>query len=250
LIVEDNEELRRFIGESLSNRYRVTGAISGKEGVEKALEEIPDLVISDVMMPGMDGMELCSRLKTDERTSHIPVILLTAKATSRDKIEGLEQGADDYIFKPFDMNELRVRVRNLLTQREKLKEKYAGMVGLDWSRVTVTTLEEKFLKKVFDLITENLHDSDFNANELQELMAMSRANLFRKLKALTGETPSGLIRSLRLKTAAVMLEKGSGSITRIALETGFSNSSIFAHSFKKEYGLTPREYRNQKKSEG
>lgn len=248
LIVEDNEELRKFIHESLSDRYRVTEAGSGAEGVELALEGIPDLVISDVMMPGMDGMELCNRLKADERTSHIPVILLTARATSRDRIEGLEQGADDYISKPFDMNELKVRVRNLLIQREKLKEKYAGMVGLDWSHVAVTTLEEKFLKKVFAVITGHMHDSDFNVRELQENMAMSRVNLFRKLKALTGETPSGLIRSLRLKTAALMLEKGSGNITHIALETGFSSSSIFASAFKKEYGLTPREYRNHVKT--
>ena len=243
LIVEDNAELRHFIMGNLSDGYRVSGAVNGSEGLEKAFTDIPDLVISDVMMPGLDGMELCRRLKADERTSHVPVILLTARATSGDKIEGLEQGADDYISKPFDMAELRVRVRNLLTQRKKLKKKYMGMVGLDWDKLIVTTLDEKFLKKITSVISQRMDDSEFNVGTLQQEMAMSRYNLFRKLKALTGDTPSGLIRTLRLKTAAAMLEKGDDSITRIAVDTGFSNSSLFAQVFKKEYGMTPGEYR-------
>ncbi|MGW8316482.1 MAG: hybrid sensor histidine kinase/response regulator transcription factor, partial [Bacteroidales bacterium] len=249
LVIEDNTELRKFIGESLSQQYDVFEAANGSEGFDMALDQIPDLVISDVMMPEMGGMELCKRLKKDQRTSHIPVILLTAKATSDDRIEGLELGADDYISKPFEMRELKVRVKNLLEQRERLKHKYSGMIGMDWDNISVTTLEEKFLKKVTSVVVENMHDSEFNVRGLQAEMAMSRVNLFRKLKALTGNTPSELIRSLRLKAAAIMLEKGNESITHIALDSGFSNSSIFAHAFKKEYGITPREYRKQNKSE-
>jgi DNA-binding response OmpR family regulator len=247
LVVEDNADLRNFIRESLSDEYSIVEAEDGKVGVEKATTRVPDLVISDIMMPGMDGIELCAKLKSDERTSHVPVVLLTAKSTQKDKIEGLGEGADDYISKPFDMAELKARIRNLLDQREKLKQKYLGMVGLDWNQLSVTTLDEKFLKKITAVISERMHDSEFNVEGLQDEMAMSRVNLYRKLKALTGDTPSELIRTLRLKTAAVMLEKGDDNITQIALNTGFSNSSFFAHVFKKEYGMTPGEYRKQRK---
>jgi YesN/AraC family two-component response regulator len=246
LIVEDNDELRTFIRESLSDEYRIIEAENGTEGVENAISSVPDLVISDIMMPGMDGIELCGKLKSDERTSHVPVILLTAKSTLSDKIEGLGEGADDYISKPFDMTELKARIRNLLEQRDKLRQKYSGMVGLDWENLSVTTLDEKFLKKITGIISERMDDSGFNVEALQDEMAMSRANLHRKLKALTGDTPGGLIRTLRLKTAAVMLEKGDDNITQIALDTGFSNSSLFAQVFKKEYGMTPGEYRKSR----
>jgi signal transduction histidine kinase/DNA-binding response OmpR family regulator/streptogramin lyase len=243
LIVEDNADLRTYIRENLPGEYKIIEAKDGREGLEKARSLIPDMVISDIMMPGMDGMELCGKLKSDERTSHVPVILLTAKSTLSDKIEGLGEGADDYISKPFDLAELKARIRNLLEQREKLKQKYSGMVGLDWDTMSVTTLDEKFLKKITTIISERMDDSEFNVGVLQDEMAMSRVNLFRKLKALTGDTPSGLIKTLRLKTAAKMLEKGEESITHIALNTGFSNSSLFAQVFKKEYGMTPGEYR-------
>ncbi len=248
LVVEDNMDLRTFISENLSGTYKITEAVDGVMGWEQAVSGIPDLIISDVMMPGMDGMELCRKLKQDERTSHIPIIMLTAKATQKDKIEGLEGGADDYISKPFDITELKVRIRNLLDQREHLRKKYSGMVGLDWGEMSVTTLDEKFLKKVTGIISERMGDFEFNVSTLQEEMAMSREHLFRKLKALTGNSPSELIRTLRLKTAATMLEKGNDSITQIALNSGFSNSSIFAQSFRKLYGITPGEYRKEKNS--
>jgi DNA-binding response OmpR family regulator len=247
LIVEDNKDLRVFIRENLSGNYRISEAEDGIRGLEKAQSDIPDLVISDVMMPGMDGMELCIKLKSDERTSHIPVILLTAKSTGDDKIEGLEQGADDYISKPFNIKELKVRIKNLLDQREQLRKRYSGMIGLDWGKMSVTTLDEEFLKKLTGIVSEYMHDSDFNVAILQDKMAMSREHLFRKLKALTGDSPSNLIRTMRLKTAAAMLENGDQNVTDIALNTGFSNSSSFAQSFKKKFGMTPGEYRKTKK---
>lgn len=243
LIVEDNEDLRTFIGENLSGHYTILEAEDGVEGLKQAQSRIPDLVISDVMIPGMDGMELCRELKNDERTSHIPVIMLTARTSGRDKIEGLEKGADDYIFKPFDIDELTVRIRNLLEQRARLRKKYSGMIGLDWNEMAVTTLDERFLKKATGVIAENMQDFDFDVGALQEKVSMSREHLYRKMKALTGESPSSLIRLMRLKTAASLLEKGEEDITRIAYHTGFSSLSYFARRFKEHYGTSPREYR-------
>ena len=242
LVVEDNKDLRSFIRENLSPEFQVSEAENGTSGLKIAQSKLPDLIISDIMMSGMDGIEFCRMLKEDERTSHIPVIMLTAKSTKEDRIEGLKQGADDYILKPFSMDELKVRISNLLEQREKLKRKYSGMIGLDWGKLSVTTLDEQFLKKVTETISEQLQDLDFNVRTLQEKMSMSREHLSRKLKALTGESPSSLIWTMRLKTAASLLEKGEKNITRVALDSGYSNSSSFAQSFKNYFGKTPREY--------
>ncbi len=247
LIVEDNQDLRTFIRENLSPSYLVTEADNGIAGLDLALEHIPDLVIMDLMMPGMDGMELCKKLKSNERTSHIPVIMLTAKATGKDKIEGFEHGADDYIFKPFSVDELSVRIVNLMEQRERLKEKYSRMIGMDWGVMTVTTLDEQFLKKVTGYIMAHLQDFDLNVNALKEKMSMSREHLYRKLKALTGESPSNLIKVIRLKAAAGLIEAGEQNITRISLNTGFSNPSYFARCFKEYFGKTPAEYRKSLK---
>lgn len=244
LIVEDNEDLRTFIGENLTHHYKVTVAADGLEGLSKATSEIPDLIISDVMMPGMNGMELCEKLKGDERTSHIPVIMLTAKSTHEDKMEGLELGADDYLFKPFNIEELTVRIRNLLEQREGLRKKYANMIGMDWGKMSVTTLDEEFLKKVTAKVTEHMQDFEFDVATLQDQMAMSRGHLFKKLKALTGESPSSLIRVMRLKAAASMIEKGGENITEISMNVGFTNPSYFAQCFKEQFGKSPSEYKS------
>ncbi len=219
LIVEDNDDLRTFIRENLTNEFQITEAVDGNEGLLLAQSNIPDLIISDVMMPEMDGMELCKQLKSTECTSHIPVIMLTAKSASKDKIEGLEMGAVDYIFKPFEIEELRVRIRNLLEQRERLRKKYTGMIGMDWGAMEVTTLDEQFLKKLTGFISEHIHDFDLDVSVLKEEMSMSREHLFRKLKALTGESPSTLIRVMRLKSGSICLLKGEeNSITKISLK--------------------------------
>ena len=243
LVVEDNKDLKAFLLENLAAEFKVFGAQDGDRGLETALTELPDLIITDVMMPGgLDGMELCSRVKNDERTSHIPVILLTAKSTSRDRITGLEKGADDYIVKPFSMDELLVRIRNLLRQRESLRKKYSSMIGVDWEQVSITNLDEKFLKNILGIISENLSDFNFNVGTLQEKMFMSREHIFRKLKALTGASPSSLIRTMRLKAAASLLERGEKSITRIAMQVGFSNPSYFSQCFKAYFDRSPSEY--------
>ena len=242
LIVEDHEDLRSFIRENLSSTYRILEAEDGIRGLNMAQSKIPDLIISDVMMPGMDGMELCSKLKNDERTSHIPVIMLTAKSTSKDKIEGLELGADDYIFKPFSIDELTARIRNLLEQRERLRKKYSSYIDLGIEEMKVTTLDEQFLKKAFSIIEDQLQDFEFDVGVLMDKMAMSRSQLLRKMKALVGETPSNLIRTMRLKLAASMIQKGEGTITEILMSVGFSNPSYFARCFREYFGTTPKAY--------
>jgi len=244
LLVEDNGELREFIVESLAPEFQVIEAEDGLQGLQLVQSEIPDLVISDVMMPGMNGMELCKKIKFDELSSHIPVILLTARSTSLDRMNGFDQGADDYIIKPFRNEELRVRIRNLLEQRERLKRKYSGLVGMNWEDITVNTLDEKFLKKVIGIISDHFLDPGFNVGRLQKFMSISREHLYRKLIAITGESPSTLIRKLRLKTAASMLLEDEISITAISLHVGFSNPSHFARSFKQVYGVSPQKYRN------
>lgn len=245
LIVEDNADLRTFISQGLSAVYQVREARDGLEGHRMALSSIPDLIISDVMMPGMDGMELCNKLKHDERTSHIPVIMLTARSTGEDKLEGLMQGADDYIFKPFHMKELTVRIHNLLEQRERLRKKYSNMVGMHWRDLSVTTLDEKFLRKAMEIISENLQNFDFNVNAFQKEMFMSREHMYRKMKALTGKSPSDLIRDIRLRTAASMLKNNGDNVSEVSLKVGFSNQSYFAKCFKQHYGKTPRQYKLQ-----
>jgi signal transduction histidine kinase/DNA-binding response OmpR family regulator len=242
LVVEDNEEVRSFIKEVLEPEYLILEAGDGLQGYELAVSNLPDLIISDIMMPGMDGNVLCEKLKNDERTCHIPIIMLTARATTHDKIEGLECGADDYIFKPFRMEEVRARIINLLEQRERLRSKYSEYIGIDWSNMTVSTLDEQFLKKITETVTENLHDFSFNVGVLQDRMAMSESTLYKKLKALTGDSPSQLIRIMRLKYAASLLQKNDLSITEILMSAGFSNPSYFSRCFRAYFGMTPKAY--------
>jgi signal transduction histidine kinase/DNA-binding response OmpR family regulator len=244
LVVEDNDDLRYFICENLSDQYSLQEAADGNNGFEKAHSSIPDVIISDVMMPGMDGMELCRRIKNDERMSHIPVILLTARSTTADKILGLDVGADDYIYKPFSIDELHARIKNLLEQRELLRRKYSAMIGMDWGSLNVKTIDEQFLKKLTGTIGEHLQDFELNVGFLQEKMFMSREHLYRKVRALTGESPSSLIRLMRLKRAASMLENGEKNITRVAYNAGFASLSYFARRFREYYGKTPSAYRN------
>jgi len=242
LIIEDNDEVRSYLKESLEAEYSIVEALDGIKGLNIATAKIPDLIITDIMMPGMDGMKLCKKLKNDERTSHIPVIMLTARALWQDRMEGLETGADDYIIKPFSMEEISMRIRNLLEQRERLREKYSSFIKLNLGELTVTTLDDQFLKKVTTIISDNLHDFRFDVGALNEKMNMSPSNLYKKLKVLTGESPVQLLRIMRLKLASNLIEKNSHSITEVMLQVGFSNLSYFSRSFKEYYGVTPKVY--------
>jgi transcriptional regulator GlxA family with amidase domain len=190
----------------------------------------------------MDGVELCKKLKTDERTSHIPVIMLTAKATVESRIEGLETGADAYMTKPFNMQELQTRLKNLIEQRKILRERFSKEAELGPSDIAVTSVDEKFLNKAIQIIEDNLGDFDFDVTAMTVEIGMSRMQLFRKLKALTNQTPSEFIRTIRLKRAAQLLKKNFGNVAEITYEVGFNNLSYFAKCFRELYGVSPSEY--------
>lgn len=241
LIVEDNQDLRTFLGETMNPFYRVLKAANGKEGLSLAIEEVPDLIISDVMMPEMDGYALCETLKTDERTSHIPIILLTAKAGQEQKVQGLETGADDYLTKPFDARELKVRVANLIRQRALLKEKFGQNGWLHPEAVSVTSADERFLRKVGEVIEARMADESFSVEDLADAVAFSRSQLHRKLKALTGKGPNEIIRHYRLSRAKSLLEQGAGTVSEIAFSVGYANISYFTKSFKQAFGQLPSE---------
>ena len=242
LTIEDHEDIRIHIRENLEDNFKVIEAEHGKSGLEKAVENIPDLIITDLMMPEMDGVELCKRLKTDERTSHIPVIMLTAKASVEDRLEGLETGADAYVTKPFNIKELRLRVTKLIEQRKQLRERFTREITIEPKDIAVTSADERFLQKAMVCVDEHMGDSDFDVRQFQDEMSMSRMQLFRKLKALTGHTPSEFIRNLRLKRAAKLIEGGFGNVAEVCYEVGFNNLSYFAKCFKELFKVLPSEY--------
>jgi signal transduction histidine kinase/DNA-binding response OmpR family regulator len=241
LAVEDNEDIRTHITDNMAE-YNVMEAGDGAEGLQIAIEQLPDLVITDLMMPKMDGVELCEKLKTDERTSHIPVIMLTAKTSVEDRIEGLETGADDYLTKPFNIKELRVRVKNLIKQRQKLRERFRKELLLEPREIAVTSADERFLKQTLDIIEKNMSDEDFSVEQLGSELAMSRMQLFRKIKALTDQAPSEFIRTIRLKRAALLIKSNFGNLAEITYEVGFNHPSYFAKCFRELFGVAPSEY--------
>lgn len=245
LIAEDNEDSRLFIRTQLAKQYTILEAEDGVDALNKTKFQIPDLVISDVMMPKKNGRELCKELKQDERTSHIPVILLTALAEKEDKIEGLRVGADDYLVKPFDAQELLTRVRNLLENRKKIRESYGRIVHIKPGEVSVTSVDEVFLQKAIGIITSHISESEFGVETLAHEIFLSRTQLQRKLKAITNMTPSDFIRQLRLQRAKELLEKNAGTVAEIADQVGFNNHSYFAKCFQEEFGMLPNQIRTQ-----
>jgi DNA-binding response OmpR family regulator len=230
------------LADNFNREYVILEAIDGVAGLKKATETIPDLVITDLMMPRMDGIELCDKLKNDERTCHIPVIMLTARVTLEDKITGFLTGADDYVPKPFHMAELKARVANLIEQRRKLRERFSREVTLQPNDISITPLDEKFLNRAIEVVEKYMDDENFDLIELREEMNMTRSTLFRKLHALTGQSPTEFIRTIRLKRAASLLKQNFGNVTQVSYEVGFSNPSYFNRSFKKFYGVSPMEY--------
>ncbi|MDH3710172.1 MAG: response regulator, partial [Cyclobacteriaceae bacterium] len=242
LVVEDNKDMRHYIGEHLRDDYSLFEAKHGQAGWEMAIDQVPDLIITDLMMPKMDGMELCGKLKNDERTSHIPVIMLTAKAGQENKLEGLETGADDYLTKPFNAQELRIRVKNLIEQRRKLQQHYSKLITLEPKKMKITSMDERFLQKVMDLLDLHMEDTEFGVPQMQEALAMSKTQLHCKMKALTDMAPGKFQRNYRLKKAAQILSRKGDSVTQVAYRVGFSNLSHFAKCFKEVYGVSPSEY--------
>jgi DNA-binding response OmpR family regulator len=242
LLVEDNADVRAFIRQNLKTEYRLLEAANGKEGYDKAVETIPDLILSDVMMPVMDGVELCTRLKSDEKTSHIPIILLTAKARGVDRIEGLQTGADDYITKPFAAEELKVRIENLIESRRKLREQFSREILLQPTAIKITSADEQFLQQVMEVIEANMANFNFGEVELRKEMHLSKTQLYRKMKGLTDHSPGEFIQLMRLKRAAEMLAARAGNVGEISFAVGFRDHSYFSRRFHKQYGMSPSEY--------
>lgn len=245
LIVEDNHDLRSFVSNILQHDYKIIEAVDGIDGVEKAVATIPDLIISDVMMPRMDGFELCKKLKANEKTNHIPLILLTAKAAREHKLEGLETGADDYLVKPFDEAELLIRIKNLIAIRQKLQRKYLGESWQKPKVVTVISVHQKFIEALKNVIEKNIDNDLFGVEDLGKEMAMSRSQIHRKLKALTDLSATTFIRNYRLHRAADLLKQGAGNITEIGYQVGFSSQTYFSSSFHELFGCSPTEYQKQ-----
>ncbi|RSK40258.1 hybrid sensor histidine kinase/response regulator transcription factor [Mangrovimonas spongiae] len=242
LIVEDDEDIRAFVKSILKDTYKIIEACNGEKGIEKAVKHIPDIIISDVMMPKVDGIQLCNTLKEDIKTSHIPIILLTAKSGDHNEIEGLRTGADAYMTKPFNSEKLKIRVEKLITTRKKLQEFYGKNNVLDFHNIKASKTEEQFFKQLQEAIKEHIVQSDFTAETLSKSMHMSRMQLHRKLKALLGLTTSQFIRNERLKLAMSLLENSNYTISEIAYQTGFNSPSYFIKCFKEVYRYTPKEH--------
>jgi signal transduction histidine kinase/DNA-binding response OmpR family regulator len=245
LIVEDQQDVRRYIRDKLSEAYIVTEAKNGREGFEIAKQQIPDLVISDVMMPEMDGFELCHLLKTNDLTSHIPVILLTARAEDADKIMGLENRADAYLIKPFNSKELLLRVHNLIELRNKLRKKFSDQLFVKPSEVTVTSQESIFMQRLLDIVEKHLNDEHFSVEQLGTEILMSTSQLNRKLKAIINQSALQFIRSIRMQRAMELLKNKTANVSEIAYQVGFNDPGYFARVFKAHYGYPPSEVKSE-----
>ncbi len=243
LIAEDNADVRAYIREQLENDYKILEAKNGEEGFSIAQNEIPDLIITDVMMPKKDGYQFCKEIRNDEKTSHIPIIMLTAKAGLDDKIEGLETGVDAYLTKPFSARELRVRVRNLIYQRKQLRKRFSKSTILKPSDVSVVSVEQIFLEKTIRTIEKHFEDEQFGVEKLADEMNMSVSQLNRKLNALVDQPPGQLIRSFRLQRAADLLKQNAGTVAEICYRVGFNDQAYFSRAFKKQFGTSPSEYK-------
>lgn len=242
LLVEDNPDIRAYLRENLDAHYRISEASDGQEGLEKALAGSPDLIIADIAMPRMDGIEMCGRVKSNINTSHIPVILLTARTSLVFKVDGLETGADDYVTKPFHMRLLAARIRNLINSRQALRERFARNFDLSPSALALNSLDEQLLSQVKTVLERHIDDSEFSVDQLASTLNMSRMQLYRKLKALAGKSPNHIIRSFRLKRAAQLLESGQYNVSDVTYMVGYNDLKSFRDQFKKEFGVCPSGY--------
>ncbi|MEL7161543.1 MAG: ATP-binding protein, partial [Bacteroidota bacterium] len=247
LYVDDNADLRAYLHASLSDEFHVLTADNGRTGVKLARETFPDLIVSDLMMPEMDGMEVLQALKSDSLTSHIPILLLTAKNNDESRLRGLRYGADAYLTKPFREDTLKQRIHNIVNHRDKLRDRFRREVIMEPEEVTVTDLDEIFLRRAVEVVEENISNTNFSVDQLGREMRVSRSHLYLKLKALTGQSASGFIRSIRLKRAVQLFDNTNYSIKEIRYRAGFNTPSYFSKCFKQEYGITPGEYYRQRK---
>ena len=246
LLVEDNDDFRDFVAERLRHHYVVLKASDGMEGMAIALKEIPDIIVSDVMMPKMDGVEMSKALKADIRTSHVPIILLTAKSGEESKLEGLMAGVDDYITKPFNLEILKLKIHNIIEGRKSIQSMFKQHIKIEPSKISVSSLDDKLIKKALDYTEANISNPEFSVEELSRELGMSRVHLYKKLLSITGKTPIEFIRVIRLKRAAQLLEESQLSVSEIAYEVGFNNPKYFRKYFKDEFDVLPSQYGNRK----
>jgi len=242
LIVEDSSDVRKYISGILEPAYNLIEAENGRKGLQISIDKIPDLIISDIMMPEMDGIEFCRSVKTNWETSHIPVILVTAKASSESKLEGLETGADDYLTKPFDSRELLIRVKNLLLQRQRLREKFSKEIRISAETLTTNSIDNDFLNRALIIAETNLSNTDFDSETFAKEMFVSRSQLHRKLLAITGHPPGEFMRIFRLKKSVEMILEKRLSITQIAFEVGFNDPSYFTKAFRQQFNCLPSDF--------
>jgi DNA-binding response OmpR family regulator len=240
--VEDNADVRLFIRHHFDAMYQVMEAVDGIEGWQLALKTIPDIILCDVIMPRLDGYKLLKRLKNDERTSHIPVILLTALVSKEYEMEGLTAGADDYITKPFDLAILQIKIENILSIRQSLKDKYSGEILLQPKNILISPPDEHFLKKAIEIVENNISDPNLDIEKFAIEVGVSRMQLYRKLNALTDMTVKEFIRDIRLKRAAQLLRQKKQNVSEIAFAVGFRDLSHFRKCFKQKFRMSASEY--------
>jgi YesN/AraC family two-component response regulator len=242
LLVEDNDDFRFYIKDNLKASFNVIEAENGKKGWQKALAQHPNLIVSDISMPEMNGIDLCLKIKNDKRTSHIPVILLTALTGEDQQLKGLETGASDYLTKPFNFEILQSKIRNILSQQEHMRKTYQKQVEVNPTELHVDSPDELFIKKVLLLIDNNISNPNFSVEELSSEVFVSRYTLYKKILSMTGKTPNELVRAMRLKRAAQLLETGHLTISQICHKVGFKSQKYFVKSFKSEYNTIPSKY--------
>lgn len=246
LLVDDNEEILEFLERILNDKYTILKAVDGVEAIKILTEQAVQLIISDVMMPVMDGFELCKIIKSNVDYCHIPVILLTAKNSLQSKIEGLELGADAYIEKPFSKEHLKAQIASLLNNRNMIREFFASSPLVHIKSIAHSKADERFLETLNDTICANIEDTDLDVEKLAKIMNMSRITLYRKIKAISILTPIEVINITRLKRAAELLAEGDHKIYEISYLVGFSSQSNFARNFLKQFNITPTEYMHSK----
>jgi DNA-binding response OmpR family regulator len=242
LIAEDNPDVREYTASNFRSEYTIIEAKNGQEAYEAAMQYIPDIIISDLLMPVMNGDAFCKKIKKDERTSHIPFLLLTAVTSKDTEKEALRAGADDYITKPFDINILKIKVDNLLSLRNTLREKYKQDFLLKPTSVSLISPDEKFLKKAVEIIERNIDDPDYDIETFSSDVGVSRMQLYRKLEALTNMTVKEFIRDIRIKRAAQLLEQNKANVSEITYQVGFRDLAYFRKCFREYYGVSPSEY--------
>ena len=247
LIMEDNPDVIIYLKNILEEKYQLEIADNGQTGIKKAFEQVPDIIISDVMMPGKDGFEVCDILKNDERTSHIPIVLLTAKADISSKLHGLKRGADAYLAKPFNKEELMVRLESLIELRKKMRARYGNLELPQPSTDEALQMEDAFLQKLRKEVEENMDDPDFGIEQLCRKVHLSRMQVHRKLKALTDKSASHFIRSIRLQKSKELIRTTNMTISEIAYEVGFNDPNYFSRIFNQEFGIAPSQFLQERK---